>query len=119
MVLSPNIKLENISTQEIENIIQSLHGENSHRYDEISMKVLKFSPPFISSPINYICNIVLSRGTFPSCFTFLEIKTATQWEDIKHMTNYRPILLLTSFSKIFEKDIYAKNLVLEQKCQQN
>jgi len=48
-------------------MIKSIHGKNSNKYDEISTKVLKFSAPFISSPINYICNTVLSRGTTPSC----------------------------------------------------
>lgn len=31
--------------------IKSLHGKNSHGYDEISMKILKFGAPFSSCPI--------------------------------------------------------------------
>jgi len=70
----PNTKFKNTSTQEIENIIKSIHGKNSHKYDKISTEVLKFSAPFISSPINYICNTVLSREAAPSCLKFLKIK---------------------------------------------
>jgi len=55
----PNTKFENMSTQEKENIIKSLHGKNSPGYDEISTLLLKCSATFISSPINYICIIVL------------------------------------------------------------
>jgi len=36
----PNTKLKNTSIQEIENIIKSIHWKNSHKYDEISTKVL-------------------------------------------------------------------------------
>jgi len=37
-----------------------------YEYDEVSMKILKISIPFIISPLNYICNKVISTGIFPS-----------------------------------------------------
>jgi len=55
----PNTKFVNMSTQENENIIKSLNGKNSLRYDEISTLQLKCSVAFISSPINYISILVL------------------------------------------------------------
>jgi len=130
----PHTKFKNTSTQEMENIIKSIHGKNSHKYDDISTKVLKFSAPFVSSPINYICNTLLSKGTAHSRLKFLEIKPLHKGRgDVINMFNYRPFSLLTSFSKIFEKGIYVqdslhtqitiiscwmKNLVLDKKCQQ-
>jgi hypothetical protein len=44
------------TTKEIENIIKSLKSKNSRGYDEISVKILKVSSPFITAPLNYICN---------------------------------------------------------------
>jgi len=61
----PTIKYLNTSTVEIEKIIQSLKAKNSHGYDKISVKILKLSSLFISSPLNYICNKLLSSGIFP------------------------------------------------------
>jgi hypothetical protein len=52
-------------TTEIENIIKTLKPKNSYGYDEISTKLLKITAPFISSPVNYICNKVITKGTFP------------------------------------------------------
>lgn len=72
--LFPNTKFKDTSTQEIETIFKLLHGKKSHGYDDMSVKVLKFSTPFISSPINYICNIVLLTEAFLSCLQYLEIK---------------------------------------------
>jgi hypothetical protein len=46
--------------QEIENIINSLKTKDSFGYDEISMRVLKLSSQFISTPLNFICNKILS-----------------------------------------------------------
>jgi hypothetical protein len=71
----PNIKFKDTSTQEIETIFKLLHGKKSHGYDEISMNILKFSVPFISSsPINYICSIVLLTEAFPSRLKYSEVK---------------------------------------------
>jgi type VI protein secretion system component VasK len=52
----PNIECNCITVKEIEQIIQSLKTKRSYGYDEISTKNFKISFPFISSPINFICN---------------------------------------------------------------
>ena len=62
----PKITFNYTSTKEIEKIINSLQSKNSHGYDEISMKILKISSPFISSPLCYICNKAISTGIFRS-----------------------------------------------------
>jgi hypothetical protein len=51
----PNFKLKLSSTGEIKNIIKSLKTKNSLGYDKISTKLLKFSSPFIISPLTHIC----------------------------------------------------------------
>jgi hypothetical protein len=61
----PSMKCKYTTTNEIERIIKSLETKNSYGYDEISTKILKISCPFISSPINYICNKMLFWGIFP------------------------------------------------------
>ena len=61
----PTIKYQNTSTSEIEKIIESLKVKDSHGYDEISVKILEVSSPFISSPLNYIFIKLLSSGIFP------------------------------------------------------
>ena len=43
-------------------------------YDEITTEVLKISSPFIVSPLTYICNRMLSTGTFPYRLKYSEIK---------------------------------------------
>ena len=69
---------------------------------------MKLSAPFIISPLTYICNISLSSGVFPEKLKYAVIKPVYKKEDKLLTTNYRPISLLTSFSKIFEKLIYSR-----------
>jgi hypothetical protein len=61
----PTIKYQNTPTFQTEKIIKSLKSKGSHGYDGISLKILKLSSPFISSPLNHICNKLLSSGIFP------------------------------------------------------
>ena len=63
----PNIQWFYTSTGETEKIIKSLKTKNSCGYD---IKILKFSAPFIISPLTYICNKSLSSGFFPDILKF-------------------------------------------------
>ena len=97
-----------ISSNEIEDITKSLKKKHSHGYDEISTTILKHSIYYISSPISYICNRILSSGIFPTRLKFAEITAIFKKGDKNATSNYRPISFLTSFSKIFEKVIYSR-----------
>jgi hypothetical protein len=70
----PKICINPVSTKEIEKIICSFKNKDSCGYNQISLKVLKLSTPYISSPINYICNRILQSGIFPERLKYPEIK---------------------------------------------
>jgi Notch-like protein len=102
----PNLISDCTTTKEIENIIQSLKSKNSCGYDEILVKIPKVSSPFITAPLNYICNRSILSGSFPTRLKYSVVKPLFKIGDKKDIKNYTPISLLTSFSKIFEKVIY-------------
>jgi hypothetical protein len=81
--------------------------KDSYGYDGISTKILKQSIPYISSPLTHICDLMISTGIFPTRLKFAEIKPLYKKGEIANTSNNRPISLLTSFSKIFEKIIYT------------
>ena len=94
---------KNTSPKETENIIRSLKTKESHGYDEITTRILKISPHFISFPLTYIFNKAMITGIFPSRLKYALIKPIFKNGDKKNIANYRPISLLPSFSKILEK----------------
>jgi hypothetical protein len=61
----PTIKYHCTTTKGIENIIMSFKSSDSSGYDEVPTKLLKLCSPFLSSPLNYICNRTLFTGFFP------------------------------------------------------
>ena len=97
----PNIKFRYTSTKEIEETIKSLKTKNAQGYHEIPVKILKWSAPFISSPLTYICSKSLETGFFPSRLKYSTVRPIFKAGDKFDIANFRPISLLISFSKIF------------------
>jgi hypothetical protein len=106
----PSVKFKNTSPKEIEKIINSLKIKESSGYDKVSTKILKISAPFISSPLSYTCNKSMLSGAFPTVLKYAIVKPLLKKEDKENIANYRPISLLTSFSKVFERIIYDRLL---------
>ena len=88
--------------------MSSLKSKNSHGYDEIFINLLKIGSPYISSPLCHICNKILSSGIFPTSLKYAVIKPTFKNGDRSDMSNYRPIYLLHSFSKVFENVLYVR-----------
>ncbi|PNF30889.1 hypothetical protein B7P43_G06095, partial [Cryptotermes secundus] len=107
-VTFPKINFNPATAKEIANIINKLKMTNSYGYDEIPIKILKNSVDYILSPLTHIVNRSLSTGIFPDRLKFSEIKPIYKKGNRNCISNYRPISLLTSFSKIFEKVIYSR-----------
>jgi Notch-like protein len=110
----PRIKYHPVTTCELAEVIKSLKTSGSHESDEISVNILKLSSPFIISPLTYIGNKMLSMGIFAERLKYAEIKPFFKEGCKRDSLNYRPISLLTSFSKIFEKIILSKTVSARQ-----
>ena len=108
ILFSSSMTLKHTTTHEINKIILLLENKNSHGYDEISSKILKASAAYIPSPLTYIFNKVLRTGIFLDRLKFAEIKPLFKKGKITEVSNYRPISLLLSFSKIIEKIIHTR-----------
>ena len=80
-------------------------------YDNICALILKISIDVISSPLVEIINLSLSQGVFPDKLKIAKLIPVFNAGESKYFTNYRPISLLSNFSKIFERVMH--NRILE------
>ena len=96
------------STHEITTIIKSLTAKNSYGYDEVSTKLLKISAKYICSLLTHMCNKAITSGTFPERLKYSIINPLYKKGDKTDPSNYRPVSILTSFSKVLEKALYNR-----------
>ena len=69
----------------LKKVIESLKANDSHGYNEISVNILKLGSPFISSPLNYICNKLLSSGIFPCRLQYADVVPLFEKGDKKEL----------------------------------
>jgi len=99
----PSIQLALVTVTEMKDIIKSLKWKDSHGYDEIPLKILNISLPFITSPLTYICNKSLVSGLFSTRLKYSQIIPIFKKGNKSEMSNYRPISLLIPFQKYLRR----------------
>jgi hypothetical protein len=92
-----------VTEKEIIQMAHSIENKNSAGADGVPDKIIKFSIPFISKILVYLCNISLTEGSFPKRLKVSKVIPLQKKGNVNDVTNFRPISLLSGFSKIFEK----------------
>ena len=93
---------------EIKNIINNLPLKSSHGHDKISNIMLRVIASEICNPLTLLVNQSLSQGRFPTTMKLAEVVPLFKSKSRDMETNYRPISLLTTMSKVLEKVVYVR-----------
>ena len=86
-------------------ISEKLDNKKSCGIDEISNIIMKSIITILIKPLTIIINQILETGLFPDKPKIAKVSPLFKKGDPTLLTNYRPISLLPSLSKIFEKVI--------------
>ncbi len=105
-----NLRLtfKNIDEENVSEIINKLSPKTSFGFDGISAKLLKSIKTAVIKPITIIINQMINTGIFQDKFKIGKIIPIFKKDDETQFTNYRPITLLPTISKIFEKIIFKQ-----------
>ena len=87
-------------------IVKNMNAKKSCRSDSPKIQFIKLSIDIISPIIAKIFNICFLQGVFPNSFKLAEVIPVYKSGNRTDPNNYRPISLLSPFSKIFESLIY-------------
>ena len=93
---------------EIVNIVSCLKNKNSSGVDDIPITILKSSIFYIAEPLAAIVNCSLNTGNFPNALKIARVTPIFKGGEKDCFQNYRPISVLPSFSKIFEKVVFNR-----------
>lgn len=91
------------SKTEIINEILKLKDKKSPGIDNIRAETIKLIAYQIADPLTHIVNLSIKTGNYPSSFKTSVTVPIYKNGDKTEVSNYRPISLITTFSKIFEK----------------
>ena len=103
-----SLKFHLITEDELLKTLKGLRTKSSYGYDNISTKLLKQIHKPLMGPLCLIINQSLTTGIFPDRLKIARVFPAHKKGDITIPDNYRPISLLTSISKLFEKVVFIQ-----------
>ena len=102
------IQFEAVNESNINDAINRLKNKSSYGHDEISNKTIKHAKNILIRPLTLIINQMLQTGEFPNDLKISRVKPLFKSGETSSFSNYRPISLLPSFSKIFEYVIFKQ-----------
>ena len=103
---SSSFQFQYTDAPSVQKIINKLKPKSSAGHDNISSKLLRQIGDIVAYPLSIIVNQSLCTGIFPHRLKLAKVMPLYKKDDNKLFGNYRPISLLSSISKVFEKIVF-------------
>lgn len=104
-----------VSPQEVQTILMSLKSNSSPGWDNITNSFLKLAKFHIIPVITHLVNLCFTLGVVPSALKLATVTPVYKGGVKSNVTNYRPISVLSSISKILEKLLNTRLLAYLEK----
>ena len=111
-----------MSQAHIENVIVELNPKKATGYDAVPPKILKDSVKIITELLTQLFNTSANETFFPCDLKYANVTPTYKKDDCTNKENYRPISILPSISKIFERILshqmisYVNNIISSYLC---
>ena len=90
--------------------MNNIQPKNSFGTDEVPSSILKTTPDNVLFALTHVFNLSLINGDFISGFKTAKVVPIHKKGNVTNVSNYRPISLLCSMSKILEKLVYNREI---------
>ena len=97
------MKTKQLSMNELKDAFFSLKINKSPGYDDIGFNVVKKCFSSLCEPLKYLFNLSIEKGIFPDDLKIAKVIPIYKADDKSDLSNYRPISVLSCFSKILER----------------
>ena len=102
-IVPEKFEFQEETEEKITKLIQRIRNDVAVGYDDISAKLLKDSKETISETLTKLVNISYRKSTFPQCLKKGIVRAVHKKDDPEDPANYRPLTILSTLSKIFER----------------
>ena len=114
MKFSDKFEFRKVTTEEVAIKIRQLNPRKASPADYIPAKIIMENSDVFSVAIQNLFNSGLSKGTFPKELKAGDISSLFKKDDAFTKKNYRPITVLLSVSKIYERLVQDQMLPFVQ-----
>ena len=101
-----NFNFEPVNSSYAREIINNLNPMKAVRVDGISPRLLRLSAPVLAEEVTKLINYFIANHTWPSEWKSSNITPVFKKQEDKYKGNYRPVLILTTLSNIYEKILF-------------
>ena len=101
-----SLKLNYVEEHEVADIIQNFSNKNSAGQDMMSQKLLKSISLKVVPTLTKLINLSIKERNYPKCLKTAKIIPLFKNGRQDSCSNYRPISLLSTFNKVFEKILH-------------
>ena len=103
-----SLYLKPTDKNEIMKLIAKLNQSKALGPNSIPVNILKDNSDIFSEPLSKLINLSFQQGIFPETLKTAQVSPVHKKDDVLLYNNYRPISLLSIFSKLFEKAMYNR-----------
>ena len=108
MVTGPEFNFSEINVNEVENQIKKLNIKKGSTFKNIPPKILKEHSDVCSPILKELINYTFKNNEFPDKLKLADVTPVFKKDDATNVKNYRPISVLPSSSKIFERIMHTQ-----------
>ena len=102
------LKIDSFSEAEVLASLARLQGKLTAGPDQIPSFLLRDCRSVFVKPLTIIFNLCLETSTFPERWKLSKIRPVFKKGDKTLISNYRPITIISNFSKVFEHLLYQR-----------
>src|SRR5215475_6526163 len=97
-----------VTEEEVVMLAKNLKGKLTAGLDDIPENLVKICIRQIAKPLTHIYNTSFNSGVFPEEWKTVKVKPLYKKGDRHDMNNYRPISIISVFTKLLERALYNR-----------
>ena len=103
-----SMSLQYVSVKKVRHLGTSLKNKKSTSVDQLDNFAVKIAADYLAKPLHHVITLSIMQEKFPTCWKYTKVIPLHKKNSPIKKENYRPVAILSPFSKVLEKVIYGQ-----------